>query len=373
MNSFIVIGGGILGASTAYHLALKGAEVTLVDRRDTGQATSAGAGIICPWLSQRRNKPWYRLVKAGARYYPELIKQLEDVNEKNTGYAKVGALSLHHDTNKLDKMEERAIKRREDAPEIGEITRLSPLEARRHFPLLAEGYGAVHVSGGARVDGRALRDSLLKAAKKLGVKVIRDNASLIVENSQVTGVTVGKTKLTSDKVILTEGAWANDLLQKLNIKVLVKPQKGQIVHLKLDIENSGWPVVIPPNDYYLLHFGEGRVVIGATRENDKGFDSRVTAGGLEEVFREAFTFAPGLADGEVLETRVGFRPFTPGFLPVIGAVPDVERLLFANGLGASGLTSGPFLGAELARLALGSETELCLEDYNVAGAIEKLN
>ena len=77
MKKVIVIGAGILGASTAYHLAKSGAEVLLVDRKDTGQATDAAAGIICPWLSQRRNQDWYQLAKAGARYYPGLIAELE--------------------------------------------------------------------------------------------------------------------------------------------------------------------------------------------------------------------------------------------------------------------------------------------------------
>jgi D-amino-acid dehydrogenase len=72
----------------------------------------------------------------------------------------------------------------------------------------------------------------------------------------------------------------------------------------------------------------------------------------------------------MLETRVGFRPYTPGFLPVIGALPTYQGLLLANGLGASGLTSGPYLGAELAKLALGKPLEIDLSLYDVAGALE---
>ena len=71
----VVIGAGIVGASAAYHLAKAGADVTVIDRFDRGQATDAAAGIVCPWLSQRRNKAWYELVKGGARHYPQLIKQ----------------------------------------------------------------------------------------------------------------------------------------------------------------------------------------------------------------------------------------------------------------------------------------------------------
>ena len=130
MKSYIVVGSGILGASTAYHLAKAGANVTIVHRQQLGQATDAGAGIVCPWLSRRRNKAWYKIVKGGARYYSSLIQQLEEDGETDTGYNRVGAISLHTDEKKLDRMEERAYKRREDAPEIGEITRLSAEETK---------------------------------------------------------------------------------------------------------------------------------------------------------------------------------------------------------------------------------------------------
>ncbi|WP_258168317.1 FAD-binding oxidoreductase, partial [Paenibacillus sp. AR247] len=95
MKKYIIIGSGILGASTSYQLAKMGADVLLIDRKDPGQATDAAAGIICPWLSQRRNQAWYQLAKAGAAFYPGLIKELEAEGETQTGYAKVGALSVH--------------------------------------------------------------------------------------------------------------------------------------------------------------------------------------------------------------------------------------------------------------------------------------
>src|SRR5690606_28007488 len=112
---------------------------------------------------------WYRLAKAGARFYPSLIEELEKAGEGNTGYAKVGAICLHHDMQKLEAIRERAEQRKADAPEIGELTMLTEAEANKLFPLLSEGYYALHVSGAARVDGRELRDALLRAAKRNGV------------------------------------------------------------------------------------------------------------------------------------------------------------------------------------------------------------
>ncbi|WP_413466153.1 NAD(P)/FAD-dependent oxidoreductase [Fictibacillus halophilus] len=371
MPKMIVIGAGILGASTAYHLAKAGADVILADRQDQGQATDAAAGIVCPWLSQRRNKAWYQLVKGGARYYPELIAQLEADGETETGYKRVGAISLHSDPEKLEKMAERAIKRREDAPEIGEVTVLSPAETQRLFPPIAEEYGSVFVSGGARVNGRSLRNALVSAAVKNGASLLKGEASIIHKNNRAIGIKVEEKTFLADKVIVTAGVWSQELLKPLGVNFKVTPQKAQIVHLEMpQTETSSWPVVMPPTNQYILTFEGGRVVVGATHEDEAGFDNRVTAGGVNEILTKSLAVAPGLADSTILETRVGFRPFTPSFLPVIGHLPHYENILLANGLGASGLTSGPYLGAELAKLALNQQTEIDINSYDVAGAIE---
>ena len=370
MTKYIIIGAGILGASTAYHLAKAGADVTVVDRQDQGRATDAAAGIICPWLSQRRNKAWYALAKGGAAYYASLIRKLEEDGEVETGYRQVGAISLHTDGLKLSKMEERATQRREAAPEIGMIRQLTPAETSGICPPVAEEYGAVHVSGAARVNGRALRQALEHAAKKHGAQFVCGSAKLKHTNGRVTGVYVGDTELRADRVLITAGAWAGELVKPLGIDLQVDGQKAQIVHLQLEEQDTGnWPVVMPPTDQYIVPFEDGQVVVGATHENDTQFDQRVTAGGLHEVLHKALTVAPGLADAAVAEVRVGFRPFTADFLPVIGEVPGVKGLLLANGLGASGLTVGPYLGKQLAHIALGEACDIDLTLYEVSKAI----
>ncbi|MBG9588046.1 NAD(P)/FAD-dependent oxidoreductase [Cytobacillus firmus] len=372
MKSHIVIGAGILGASAAYHLAKAGAKVTVIDRRDPGQATDAAAGIICPWLSQRRNKAWYALAKGGAAYYQTLIRELEKDGETETGYQQAGAVSLHTDPAKLEKMEERAMKRRGDAPEMGEITHLSPEQTSRLFPPLAKEYASVHVSGAARVNGRALRDALLRAAEKHGAEVVQGSAELVWQGDEITAVKASGKQYEAEIVIAAAGAWAAELFEPLGIQLDVKPQKAQIVHLQLEGEDTaGWPVVMPPNNQYILAFEGGRIVAGATHEDDMGYDLRVTAGGLNDIFEKALAIAPGLSDGTFTEARVGFRPYTPGFLPIIGQIPGLKGLYIANGLGASGLTAGPFLGAQAARLALGQEVEIDLSLYDPAGAVKK--
>ncbi|WP_315795673.1 FAD-binding oxidoreductase [Paenibacillus sp. BIC5C1] len=373
MKKVIVVGSGILGASTAYQLAKRGAEVLIIDRKDRGQATDAAAGIICPWLSQRRNQDWYQLAKAGARFYPGLIEELKSEGETETGYAQVGALSIHTDVEKINKMQERAQLRKENAPEIADITRLDAKETHERFPLLEENFQSVYISGAARIDGRALRDALIRSAQRNGAVLMNGDATLQYESDRVTGVVVEGKVISADEVIVCAGAWANELLKPLGIDFKVHYQKAQIMHLQVhDREDTGnWPVVMPPSDQYLLAFDQQKIVIGATHENDtEGYDTRVTAGGMQEILNKGLELAPGLADSTFQEVRVGFRPFTPGFLPVMGAVPGWNGLITANGLGASGLTMGPFIGSQLAKLALGMDLDIDIQPYDLGKAMD---
>ncbi|MDR4277411.1 FAD-binding oxidoreductase, partial [Bacillus paranthracis] len=89
----------------------------------------------------------------------------------------------------------------------------------------------------------------------------------------MTGVKVNDETILAEKVIVTAGAWANEIVNPLGIKFLVTFQKGQIVHLQMEnTATENMPVVIPPNDQYILTFEHGHVVIGANHENENGFD-----------------------------------------------------------------------------------------------------
>ncbi|OYD07123.1 NAD(P)/FAD-dependent oxidoreductase [Paludifilum halophilum] len=363
----VIVGAGIVGASAAYVLAKQGTEVVLVDREDQGQATAAGAGIVSPWISHRsEDADWYRLASAGARYYHRLVSQLSEDGEVDFGFSRVGALAVSRDTEELDRIEAQAYTRKTEAPEIGDITRMKPGEANRHFPPLDRDLGAVHITGAARVDGHLLRESLKRAARKHGVQVRKGDAQPEMADSRMFGVRVHDEKIEADAVVAASGAWASQMLEPLGVKVPVAPQRGQIMHLQLlgDIDTSRWPVVLPTGSHYMLAFDDSRVVVGATREDDTGFDYRITAGGMAEVLNEALAVAPGLADSTVYETRIGFRPVTRDLLPLLGTAPQLSGLVMATGLGPSGLTMGPYVGSLAASLALGESPALDLAPYD---------
>jgi D-amino-acid dehydrogenase len=386
----VVVGAGIVGASVAYHLARRGVAVVVIDGVEAGPATAAGAGIICPWTSPG-DDPAHRLGSDGARYYPELISMLAADGEAGTGYRRVGALCLAGEASpaaagarggaaaadraSLREIEAHLRSQLPDHPEIGQISVLPPGGPRELFPPLAGELSAVWIGGAARIDGRAIRGSLLRAAARHGARQVTGTAVLTERRGRVTGVVevTSSEVIGADAVVVAAGAWTAQICAELSHaaarSLAIGPQRGQIVHLDVPGAGTGeWPVVLPTHGPYLLAFPPSRVVLGATRE-DAGFDDRVTAGGLGCLLAAAAVLAPGLADATVVETRVGFRPVTPDGLPMLGALTD--GLVIAAGNGPEGLTAGPWTGRAAAALALGEQPPANLTAFDPARPLRR--
>jgi D-amino-acid dehydrogenase len=360
----IVIGAGILGASTAYHLARAGVGVTLVDRADDGRATAAGAGIVCPWGSAVEDPAYYALLAGGARYYARLVAMLAEDGESDLGYAKVGGLYVPGSGPELDATEQRARARAAEAPEAGSIERLAAADARKLFPPLRSDQPGLYVSGGARVDGRRVAASMQRAAAKHGARLVTGSAELIMRAGRAAGVTVDGDTIEADAVVVAAGAWAPAILAPAGVRLGVAPQRGQIIHLRSPgIDTANWPILMPLSSHYLLAFEDSRVVVGASRETGSGFDYRLTAAGVAEVLNAALDVAPGLASWTLHEIRIGFRPLAEDLRPKLGRAPGVDNLFIGNGLGPSGLSMGPFGGAMLADLTLGNAPAIDLTPY----------
>lgn len=339
----VVLGGGVAGAATAFGLARRGAAVTVVDAALPGQATAAGAGIVQPWSTERTGE-FARLYAEGAEYYPELLSRLTELGAGDVGYRRTGSLIVNTDADVLATITDRVTARAADSAVAGEIRTLTPVEARRRFPPLARELAAVWIEGGARVDGRLLRDTLLTAVRQLGGAVVTGRGTL--DGAQVS---VDHQVLPADVVVVAAGAWTTELLARQRVSVPVEPQRGQIVHLHAAADTSSWPSVVPAGEHYLVALDAGRVAVGATRETGSGFDARITAAGVRSVLDNALAVAPGLADATVGEIRVGLRPLPTHDLPVLGTLPGLPaNVLVCTGFGAAGLTMGPLLGDRLA-------------------------
>lgn len=346
----VVIGSGVAGASTAFALARSGARVDLVDARLDGSATPAGAGIIMPWASSHGTGAFYDLYAAGAEYYPRLLAELAAVGVGDVDYRVTGGLIVNDDAELLRTTAERLSARISASAVAGALRRVDADEARALFPPLRPGLSGLHLSGGARVDGRSLRDGLLRAAAACGAGVIEATARLAppTTSSGAPTVLAGELTLAPDAVVVAAGVWTDQVLAPLGVGTGVVPQRGQILHLRADGHaTDDWPSVHPLSDVYMVSFGGSRVVFGATREDGSGIDVRRTAAGQRRLYDGVLDLAPGLAEATVLETRVGIRPMSPQALPV---ARQLAPGVWANaGFGPAGLTMGPLVGACLAR------------------------
>ncbi|HLR91736.1 MAG TPA: FAD-binding oxidoreductase, partial [Atopostipes sp.] len=228
LTKIAVIGGGVVGSTAAFYLSKNPEfEVTLFDE-DTGQATSASAGIINPWLSKRRNKEWYHMVKLGAAFYPTFLKEVfKESAIPNEVYQKVGTLLFTKKDKTLEELLEIGRKRRKAAPEIGDLHILTPEEIQEKIPIYTKEKRALFASGGARVDGKALIEEVREAAKNQGLRMVEEYATLKrgLQNKWV--IETNHFKEEFEAVILANSAWLPHTLEPLGYEVDVRPQKGQ--------------------------------------------------------------------------------------------------------------------------------------------------
>jgi len=369
----IVIGGGLLGTATAYHLVAAGARTLLLDRADTGRATDAGAGILSPETNSRDPEAWFEFAVAAKAYYPALIDRLRAEQAGDTGYARCGQVVVAATDDEIEPLARaRRIvferQRRRGQPSAEDLHEISPAEARELFPPLAAVHGAIYSRVAARVDGRLLNRALLTAAQARGLTVRAGSIErLILESARTIGVVSDGETLAAGAVAIAGGAWSEAFGRQLGVGIPVAPQRGQIIHLGLrGTDTSRWPMISAFHHHYLVAWPDSRVVAGATRETGSGFAPHTTAAGVHEVLGEALRVAPGLAGAEIREIRVGLRPFTSDTLPVLGPVPGTAGVFLVTGHGPTGLTLGPYSGKLVADQMLGKAPELDLSPFSVA-------
>ena len=364
-HDVLIIGGGIVGSAVAYECARAGLRTLLLDRADRGRATDAGAGIIT-LLSGRfeLGEAWSDFALAAAQHYPPLVAALQEAGQSDTGYARCGMLSVAIDEDELMPFQNSARHLRERLAISGyteeDYKLISSSQAQALFPPLRLPLGAMYDRFAARVDGRRMARALQGAAAYHGAKIIEESVLRILRgpDGSVQGVETNRTVYHPGRVILAGGAWSSEFGEQLQLRLPIAPQRGQIAHMQLPEESAppteDWPIVGGFHGHYLVSWPGRRVVAGATRESGTGYDHRQTAGGINEVLREALRVAPGLADATFLELRIGFRPATPDGLPVLGEAPGTPNLFLATGHGASGLHLGPYSGLQAARWAQGA-------------------
>jgi D-amino-acid dehydrogenase len=373
----IIIGGGIAGLATAYRAAQLNARVLLIDRHDPGRATDAGAGILSPQTSTRDGRTWYDFAMAAVDYYADLMAALQADGLADagleSGYSPCPKLLVAVSEEEVPAFEETKriiLERQAERGDSGShpIRQISGQEAQELLPPLAAAAAVLYQPVAGRVDGRILSTALRWALDQHGVdRKDADADSLLVEHGRVVGVeTAAGEQFAAGATVIAGGAWSPAFGAQLGVQIPVAPQRGQIIHLDVgNTDTRSWPIVNGFRGHYLVPWPDHRIAVGATREIGSGYDPRTTAAGIHEVLGEALYTAPGLANAEIREIRVGLRPYTHDHLPVLGPIMGIDGIFLVTGHGPTGLQLGPYSGKLVAEQALGHEIEYDLSPFSI--------
>ena len=319
MADVFIAGGGVIGLSIAWRAAQRGFDVTVADP-DPGQGAShAAAGMLTP-VSEAAytEKELFGLGAASLERYPAFAAELTEATGLPTGFRLTGTLQVGYDHDDLAVIDE--LRMLQDSLGVpGQ--RLTGRECRRLEPMLDPSVrGGLLAEADGSVDPRQLTRALLAAVDRAGVQVIRQQVTRIDgRTARLADGTVAE----ADWVVLAAG-WNSARIDGLPAGAVppVRPVKGQILRLRAPGRFLSRVVrgVVRGSSVYLVPRDDGELVVGATQE-ELGEDTRVTAGGLWELLRDARTLVPGLTELEFTEAVARLRPGTPDNGPVLGPVP----------------------------------------------------
>ena len=348
----LIVGGGVIGLAVAWRAAARGLTVTVVDPAPASGASHVAAGMITP-VSEATygEEPLLHLGLASRDRYPGFVAELEELTGTGTGFRDDGLLQVAFDADDLAALDE--LRRFQEA--VGVRTEaLTGRDCRRLEPLLAPSVrGGLLAGDDGAIDPRRLCAALLTAVERSGCTLVRDRASgLLVEHDTAVGVRLAAGgELRAGQVVLAAGCWSGELAG-LPPGVLppIRPVKGQILRLRarLPFLTRCTRGLVKGSSIYLVPRADGEVVAGATQE-EQGFDTTVTAGGLWEMLRDARELVPGITELEFAEVVAGLRPGSPDNAPILGPT-RLAGLHLAGGHYRSGILLTPVTADVIAEI-----------------------
>ena len=371
----IVVGAGAIGLSCAWRCAQAGMSVLVLERDEPGAgASGVAAGMLAPVTEASFGEQALLRLNLEARaQWPGFAAELEEATALPTGYAESGALVVAADRDDIEEL------RRLHAFHLElelDAEWLPPREARRREPSLSPRIGgAIHAPQDGYVDPASVLRALVVALEAAGgeLRTGVDVTGIETEGGRVSGVhviapetppagaggaaggeatTAGETgaaegeTIAAGAVLIAAGAWSTEgALANEASAPSVRPVKGQLLELR--VRSGHRPparhIVRTPR-CYLVTRGDGRVVLGATQE-EQGFDTTVTAEGAYRLLEAAWE----VGELELVRARAGLRPGTPDNSPAVGA-GEPDGLVWATGHHRNGIMLAPSTARAVAEL-----------------------
>jgi len=330
----LVVGGGINGLLTTRMLAQAGAEVVLLERGQVGQEASwAGGGIVSPLYPWRYPPAVTALARWAQAAYPALAEALLAETGIDIELTTSGLLFL-------DTPDARDAQTWAQQQGVVCSTWQQQAMHQQWHGLATDVSQGLFLPDVAQVRNPRLLKALRAALARLPNVMLREQAEVVQVRSQPSPLVwlASGEALAADAVVLTGGAWTQDLLRDLGMSLPVRPIKGQMQLYQL--APGALTTMILRNGHYVIPRRDGLVLCGSTLE-DSGFDKSVTAVAHETLRAAARSLWPALAEADCVAQWAGLRPGSPNGIPFIGEVPGQPGLWVNAGQFRNGLVLAP--------------------------------
>lgn len=348
----VVIGGGVIGAASAYYLSRAGKRVTLVERRGLGaEASGANVGLVTMLsaysLEEREPGVLFHLTHGSI----EAFATLSDELGVDVEYRREGGVIVAETPEALDALRQvGAAYARAGVPS----EMLGPTDVLKCEPAFysAKILGGIFCPLNGMVNPMILTQAFAQAAGRLGARLLVgvEARVMTVRGGRVAGVVTSAGEIPCEQVVNAAGAWAADIGRTVGLEIPVTPARGQVM------VTERVPIflrkVVSGMEPMARQTVRGNVVIGSTLE-PVGYNKGVTVQTVGAFAREILPHFPALRNLHVIRVWAGLRPMTPDSAPIIELLPSPEGLCLAVGHSRRGICYGPGTGRLVAELLTG--------------------
>ncbi len=363
--SAVIIGGGVVGCSIAYHVARRGlADVVVLEREAVGSGTTskAAGGIRVQFPTETEIR--FSLESIG------VFERFQDEFGVDPGYTKIGYLYLVSDEQRLRGFERRiALQRRLGA----DVRVISPADAKKLVPALRvdDLVAAVWGPGDGMAGPAEVTNGFARRARELGARILEgvEVTALELANGRVTGVTTRDGAIATPLAINAAGPTAARVGRFAQVELPVHPRRRHIFFTEPFPEIPG-PVPLTSDVASGFYFRKEleQVLLSPGDVEDIGDDFTVPMdwSKVAEAVEKAVHRVPVLERARIAGGWAGLRPLTPDDHAIIGWAPGVEGFFLAVGFGGHGFQHSPATGRHVAEWLLDGKSALDLSLFDPA-------